>query len=639
MQKSIRKYITGGIGSVAVTAAIVVVVIALVLLFTADRGSRDSLDSMLRDSFDRMLRFQTETAYTMLEEVHRLEVNGVIDSDAAFDLAVSLLREIRYALDDEDTADGYFWADTSGGVNVVLYGNEAVEGTYRDDLQDVHGTYLIQEIRAAAMAGGGFTDYFFPKLGETEALPKRGYSLYFEPYDLVIGTGAYTDDIDMILDGILQEQVARFTGAVFMLSISGLLGVLVILLLIFRITRNLTQPLQLTVRSLQEAAEGEGDLTRRLPDNSLRELHDLALSFNRFSETLQELILQVKRTTEELTGSGETLAANAEEMSSAVNQMSAGIESVHNLIGTQAGKVDSAVQTVRSMDSHMNNLIGQIEHQAASVSESSASIEEMIGNIQSVAGNVEKNDDNVQKLVSAAREGREKLGIVNTGIRDIVSSSENLLEANRIVASVAAQTNLLAMNAAIEAAHAGDYGAGFSVVADEIRSLATKASEQAKQTGANLKSIKEVIDRVSASSEDAEHSFENMGQLVETVSNLEREIRLAMDEQSAAGKQVLTALTEMNGLMENVRSGAEEIHSGSSSLQNVMEQLSQLSSQVKSSMDEMAVGIGEINSSVTTVSHMSVSNQDIVSSLAEQVQRFKVADAAEGELEFSSDHE
>ncbi|MFW6362758.1 MAG: methyl-accepting chemotaxis protein, partial [Spirochaeta sp.] len=600
-------------------------VVALLLMFTSNMKTRDLVESLAHDSFDRMIRYQVETAYTMLEEIRRQEQQGVLSSEEAYQLATNLLREIRYALQDGDTADGYFFADTSDGINVVLPGNASVEGTDRNDLQDAQGNYLIQDIRRAAMNGGGYTEYYFPRLGGDEPQQKRAYSLYFAPYDLVIGTGAYTDDIDAVILDASGEQRELLQRGFFAMLLLGVGGAGLIVFLMFLTTSSLTRPLRLTIQLLQQAAEGSGDLTKRLPNHRLTELNDLAESFNQFSHVLEELIVQVRSTTVQLGETGDSLAANSEQMAGAVNQISAGIESVHTLIATQTGQAAGAAETVHGMDTHIRNLLQEIEHQSAAVTESSASIEEMIGNIQSVARNVERNDENVQELVHAADDGRAKLKSVNNGIQDIVEKSESLLEANRIIASVAAQTNLLAMNAAIEAAHAGEYGAGFSVVADEIRSLATKASEQAKQTGASLKSIKEVIDLVADSSSAAEHSFENMGGLVQTVSRLEGEIRMAMEEQNSAGQQVLQALEEMNGLMTNVRTGAEEIRNGSNSLSQVMQQLTELSGQVKSSMDEMSVGIKEMNTAVMTVSDMSGSNRGIIEDLAGQVRSFKVS--------------
>lgn len=629
MKQSIRGVLMRGVPAVGLLTVIALVGAAMVTLNDVQERALDDLDAELRRSFDLMIRYQVETAYTMLDELHRQSEIGLISSETAYELGVTLLREIRYALADTDTADGYFWADTIAGVNVVSYGNEDVEGTDRNLLQDAAGMYLIQQIRSAALRGGDYTDYFFPRPGRAEPEPKRGYSLYFEPFDLVIGTGAYTDDIDRLVANradLMRERFSLLLGVLSAVAVIGLIAVGVLLLVL---SRRILQPILRTTKALEEAARGEGDLTVRLPRESDNELGRLARGFNDFSASLEEMIRNVRASADRLHATGGSLAANTEEMASAVNEITANIESVASLIERQGSSVSESASAVEEIDRNINELERVIEQQARAVSESSASVEEMLSNIESIGGNVEESDEQLRALVSAAEEGKQEVGGVNARLQEVVTESESLLEANRMISAVAAQTNLLAMNAAIESAHAGEYGRGFAVVAAEIRDLAEQASGQAKVTGTSLKNIKQLIDTVAASSAQAERTFETVLEMIRTVSRVGTEIRHSLVEQNAGSKEVMTALSVMNEITTQVSAGAREIGTGRAAILDQITRLREISDQVRHSIEEMQTGLREMNRSVNDVAAMGGENRDLVSSLAGSIARFRVSETTD----------
>lgn len=624
MKMSIRRVLVRGVLGVGAFSAIMITTAALVMLNSMQDQALEELDSELRSSFDLYIRYQVETAYTMLEEIHRRGESGFITPETAYDLAVGLLREIRYGLDAADTTDGYFWADTIDGVNVVLYGNEDVEGTHRDDLQDAFGTYIIRELRAAALAGGGFTDYYFPKLGETEPEPKRGYSLYFEPFDLVIGTGAYTDDIDTLVTRRAQAMSRHFNVLLLVLLGIAAAGIAATGVLLLVLTRRIVQPIIRTADALEEAARGEGDLTIRLTDGGDDEIGRLARSFNDFSSSLAQLIARTRSTAQGLDETGATLATHTEEMAASVNEITAGIGSVASLIERQNESVAESGTAVDEIDRTVNALEGFIEQQASAVTQSSASIEEMISNIESIGRSVGESDGKIRTLVDAAEAGKQEVAGVNAGLQQVVSESDSLLEANRMISTVAAQTNLLAMNAAIESAHAGEYGRGFAVVAAEIRDLAEQASSQAKVTGTALRNIKKLIDNVAGSSAEAEATFDSVLEMIRVVSRVGTEIRQALEEQNAGGREVMTALTEMNNLTEQVSSGAREIGSGRAVALRQIARLREISEQVRHSITEMQAGTEEINRSVNDLADLSGVNREHVSGLVRLVEHFRI---------------
>ncbi|TVR88938.1 MAG: methyl-accepting chemotaxis protein [Spirochaetaceae bacterium] len=625
-KSSLRTVLFVAILGVGLVTVLAISGLALGTISHNNSQAMDDLELELRRGFDLYLRYQVETAYTMLGEVYRQHETGELSYDEAFRLGTTLLREIRYGLEETDTTDGYFWADTSAGVNVVLFGNEAVEGTDRDDLQDALGNYLIQDIREAAMQGGGFTDYYFARPGEAEAEPKRGYSLYFEPFDLVIGTGAYTVEIDALLAERAAELAERFSAALLTFALVALIGMAVTSGFLYYVTRRVLGPIQRTAAALNDAAKGQGDLTRRLPVNSHDEIGQLAQSFNDFSSSLELMIIKIRGSAGRLDETGIGLASNMEEMAAAVNQIAANIESVAGLIEKQTQSVGDSSSAVEEIDRNINSLEQIIEQQAGAVTESSASIEQMLSNISSIGRSVEQSDSRIKELVGAAEDGKQRVGAVNSSLQEVAAESDSLLEANRVIATVAAQTNLLAMNAAIEAAHAGQYGHGFAVVAEEIRALAEKASQQAKATGASLKSIKGLIDGVADTSDGAEQKFSLVLEMIREVSRLGAEIRQALEEQNTGSREIMTALEHMNSLMTQVTTGAQEIGTGRAAVLQEIGRLQEISRQVRESIDEMQTGVGEINTSVTNVSVMSGENKELIGGLVELVSQFEVSE-------------
>ncbi|SIQ45011.1 methyl-accepting chemotaxis sensory transducer with Cache sensor [Alkalispirochaeta americana] len=623
-RKSLKRTLMVGILGVGFVTILAITLASLVIISDSNRAALDDLDQELRTSFDRLIRFQVETAYTMLEELDRLAREGILSREAAYETGVSLLREIRYALHPEDTADGYFWADTGEGVNVVLYGREDVEGKSRINLQDALGNYLIQDILAAAMAGGDFVNYYFPKMGETEPEPKRSYSIYFEPFDLAIGTGAYTDDIDALVEERAREMQQRFATLLLIQSIIAIAGLALMGGLLLFISSRVVKPICRTVASLEEAARGKGDLTKRIPVDTTDEIGLLAESFNLFTSSLEKMILQIRKSAYRLNEQGASLSSNMEETAAAVNEISANIESIAGLIDRQGTSVSESSSAVEQIDRNINELERIITQQAGAVSESSASIEEMISNIVSIGNTVGQSDERIKELVKAAEGGKEQVGAVNRHLQKVALESESLLEANKVISSVAAQTNLLAMNAAIEAAHAGQYGQGFAVVANEIRSLAEKTTQQSKATGASLKSIKGLIDGVAGTSGEAETTFAQVLEMIMTVSYLGEEIRHALEEQNTGGREILTALEKMKGLMTEVTSGAGEIGTGRATVLEEITRLREISGQVKESMTEMRAGLGEINTAITDVTSEMAENKDLIDGLASLVTQFEV---------------
>jgi methyl-accepting chemotaxis protein len=265
-----------------------------------------------------------------------------------------------------------------------------------------------------------------------------------------------------------------------------------------------------------------------------------------------------------------------------------------------------------------------VEHQAESVSMSSSAIEEMLANIQSVTQTLYKNTDKVNELTEASGAGRGGLQTVASDVQEIARESEGLFEINSVMENIASQTNLLSMNAAIEAAHAGEAGKGFAVVAGEIRKLAEGSSAQSKTIVTVLKKIKSSIDKISSSTGSALETFEAIEGGIMTVSNQEENIRGAMEEQGAGSKQILEAIGQLNEITQQVKSSSVEMLEGAREIISEGRNLGKATEEITGGMADMAASANQISAAVSEVNSISGQNKEIIDNLVVAVSRFKV---------------
>jgi methyl-accepting chemotaxis protein len=540
-----------------------------------------------------------------------IRASGKVVGVMGFDLSLAGIQEISQ--NQKPFPDSVTAIFSNNATNAAHFDPSRIGKNMKDTERDMAGPYMNDFVDAVkAGKSFSFTNYI-------EAV-KTNMKIFTIPFTVGITKTPWSYAIAIMNNTIMAPVYV-------MLEITIIISVVVLILFIVAailLARTITRPIVKVASNLKDIAEGEGDLTHTIPIHSKDEVGDLAKYFNETLEKIKNLVVNVKGEASILSSIGSDLASNMNETATSVNEINANIQSIKGRIINQSASVSETHATMEQLTVNIHKLNDHVENQSAHISQASSAIEEMMANITSVTGTLVNNAGNVKTLREASEVGRAGLQEVSTDIQEIAHESEGLLEINAVMENISSQTNLLSMNAAIEAAHAGESGKGFAVVAAEIRKLAESSSAQSKTIGTVLKKIKNSIDKITQSTENVLNKFEAIDTSVKTVADQEESIRASMEEQTTGSKQVLEGVSEVNEITRHVKEASLQMLNGAKEVIQESESLEKTTQEISSGMNEMASGANQINTAVHQVNDISGKNREGIGALTREVSRFKV---------------
>ena len=540
-------------------------IVALVLCAVISSESMKQLQSKAletlevdeRASYDEQIKQQVDNVISLCQTIYDQYQAGVYTEEEAKKLAADEIRQLRYG------DAGYFWVDQYDGTNVVLLGNDT-EGTNRMETKDANGYQMVKEIiRVGQEADGGYTDYVFPKEGETEPSPKRSYSKAFEPFGWVIGTGNYTDYIDDQVASIEKDFSSYVTGRMTLFIISTLIEGIIVVLLLIMIIISIIRPLKKCISSI--GVMEQGDFSQAMGTALLKRRDDfgkLAASLESMRNEMSGLIGEVKSQATEITRMVQEIDDNIQALDEEIENVSATTEEL------AAGMEETAASS-----EEINAMSHEIESAAKSIATRSQDGATEADDIRDRAVGIKKttteNDERTKAIHAEINEGLTKALEDIKVVDQIGVLAESIME-------ITGQTNLLALNASIEAARAGEAGKGYAVVADEIRVLA----EQSKAAVVHIQDVtKNVVESVTNLADGAKKllefvgtdvvdSFAGFSDMADSYSNDAGSIDALVTDFSASSEQLLASI---NGVMDAIGEVSKAATEGATGTNDIAE--------------------------------------------------------------------
>ena len=555
------------IGSSLVTMLLVAGVFIRDMIIEAKEQVIEVRETLLED-VELQLKTQTEAVMSMLQHLHKRQQAGELTEAQAKLEAANLVRDLRYEGD-----AGYFWVDTYEGVNVVLLGRKETEGKSRIDATDPTGKKFIREmIENGRKQGGGFTDLMFAKPNQTEPLPKRNYTIAFEPYKWIVGTGVWIDYIDekvaeaqALADDMLRASIIQTFIIIVVLEA-------IITLIAIKLSNRLIAPIKKLTKVVGILSTGDfriesNDAEQQQISERTDELGVMGRAVVTLRKNINDMMKQVINAAAQVAAASQQLTASADQSTVAINQVADSIVTVAGACTEQFSEVENASRQAETLKSNMDSVSQTLKVSTQKIKTTAQAAEAGGKSVENAVDQMQK----IETSVSASADVIAQLGEESDKIGKIVDA----------ISEIAEQTNLLALNAAIEAARAGEHGKGFAVVAEQSQESAREISEligsiQDKSQDA-VKSMQSGVKNVKDGAEAVDGAGKTFGEIIQMVTDVEQ-------GSTQMGKIVNELVQSTNVITKSV----ENINTKSRQVAKESETVSAASEEQSATMHEIA---------------------------------------------------
>lgn len=587
------------VGSIILAVVITAVSIASFNLYStikANATETETYENRIREDIMNELKNETQEAMSVCQIMYNRYLAGEMTMEEAQKESADIIRELKY-----NDGSGYFWVDTSKGINVVLLGRDT-EGQSRWDSVDPNGTYYIQEmINNGLKEGGGYTSLMFAKPNETEPLPKINYTAYFEPFDWVMGTGVWVDYIDSLKSEYVKEAEKALSTAITSCIIVLIILLIVGIVIAVYMGKRITSPIILATNQMVRMSNNdftdneEMDKVRKLPAKENNEIGQIATALNLMHTNIRDLMMKISDTTAYVASASEELSASASQSAKASEMVATSCTSVAESCSGQINAVASASNETKTFVNNMQEFQDAI-----------GKTTEMIKTTNEAAKKGASDMTNATNMMGVIKESVEGTASVVEALGEQLKNIDTFVDT---IAEIASQTNLLSLNASIEAARAGEMGKGFAVVASEISKLADQSNEAASK-------ITELIAEIMKNSDEAVTAMRQGAQSVvdgtETVNEAGNTFSNIVDMVYSISEQS----ERMSEIVSQLSNGTDTIADNISKIEDMSSNVADETQNVSAASQEQTASSHEVAEASDKLANNAQDLQDFVSKFA-----------------------